>query len=283
MFLVFIRTSFGTVANKRRNPRPDEIERVINETHSIMWNCKGIECHPAFGLNVHCGTSITISMKIKCVPCEKGVNFSETNDYSTCKRCMMCGKHEKKTGNCTLEEDTTVCLGVCHKGFYMDLISGECHPCSDCCGQSDKYHEKQCEDSGFPSSKQCREHNLNCPEKPPKSTAESNNNDKDQGGLEAWEIVVIVLGTILSLAIVIVVILSRVYGWHVIKDTLMSWFCYCCHLGASDGHGNTMYFNPADGQIQRSEHDPELGTGKSEQNFSGKDLLIKFDFIIICN
>ena len=44
-----------------------------------------------------------------------------------------------------------------------------------------------------------------------------------------------------------------------------------------------MYFDPADGQIQRSEHDPELGTGKSEQNFSGKDLLIKFDFIIICN
>ncbi|XP_027046017.1 uncharacterized protein LOC113673773, partial [Pocillopora damicornis] len=154
------------------------------------------------------------------------------------------------------------------KGFYMDLISGECHPCSDCCGQSDKYHEKQCEDSGFSSSKQCREHNLNCPEKPPKSTAESNNNDKDQGGLEALEVVGIVLGAILSLAIIIVVILGRVYGWHVIKDTLMSWFCYCCHLGASDGHGNTMYFDPADGQIQRSEYDPELGTGKSEQNFS---------------
>ena len=273
MFLISISTSFAKVATKRRNPRPDEIERVINETHSIMWNCKGIECHPAFGLNVHCGTSIPISMKIKCVHCVEGVNFSETNDYSTCKRCMMCGKHEKKTGNCTLEEDTTFCLRVCHKGFYMDLISGECHPCSDCCGQSDKYHEKQCEDSGFPSSKQCREHNLNCPEKPPKSTAESNNDDKDQGGLEALEVVGIVLGTILSLAIIIVVILGRVYGWHVIKDTLMSWFCYC-HLGASDDHANTMYFDPADGQIQRSEHDPELGTAKSEQNFSGKLRLV---------
>ena len=282
VFLVFIRTSFGIVATKRRNPRPDEIERIINETHSIMWNCKGTECHPGLGLNVHCGTSIPFSIKIKCDPCEEGVNFSETNDYSTCKRCMMCGKHEKKTGNCTLEEDTTVCLRVCHKGFYMDLISGECHPCSDCCGQNDKYHEKNCEDSGFPSSKQCREHNLNCPDKPSKSTAESKDHDKDQGGLEVSEIVGIVLGTIGFLAIVIVVILGQVCGWQLIRDTLTSWFCRCGRLGASlNGHGNIMYFDVAGGQTQRSEHDPELGAGKSEHNFSGEDWLIKID--LLCN
>lgn len=42
-----------------------------------------------------------------------------------------------------------------------------------------------------------------------------------------------------------------------------------------------MYFDAAGGQTQRSEHDPELGAGKSEQNFSGEDWLIKID--LLCN
>lgn len=134
MFFVFIRISFGIVVIKRRNLRFDEIERIINEIYSIMWNCKGIECYLGLGLNVYCGISILFSIKIKCVLCEEGVNFLEINDYFICKRCMMCGKYEKKIGNCILEEDIIVCLRVCYKGFYMDLISGECYLCSDCCG-----------------------------------------------------------------------------------------------------------------------------------------------------
>ncbi|PFX29734.1 uncharacterized protein LOC111324497 [Stylophora pistillata] len=265
---ISIFANFGIATTKRRNPGPNEIERVINETHSVMWICKKAECPPGLGLNVHCGTSIPFSMPIKCVSCVEGVNFSDTT-HSTCKGCKICGKNEKKTGKCTLEEDTTNCSGICYKGFYMDAISGECHPCSDCCGQSDKYHEKQCEDSGLPSSKQCRVHNLKCFETTTKSSAESKDHDKDQKGLEVSEIVAIGFGIIVFTAIVIFGILIVRYGWDAIRSTFVTFFCYCCHLEASNGQGNTMYFDGADGQVQRYEHDPQQGTGKSEHNFTG--------------
>ena len=142
---------------KRQEPRPDEIEVVINVTHSIIWKCSVTECHPGSGMNIPCGTSVAIGTPIECVYCVKGVNYSDTNDYSQCKSCRDCSPHEKSSGNCTTTEDASRCLEICRKGFYWNNVTNACDQCSVCCGQPPTNHEKQCEDSGLPVTLQCRE------------------------------------------------------------------------------------------------------------------------------
>lgn len=142
---------------KRQKPRPDEIEIVMNVTHSVIWKCSVIECHPGSGMSIPCGTSVAFGMSINCVYCVKGVNYSDTSDYSQCKSCRNCSPHEKLSGNCTTTEDASSCLEICSKGFYWNNVTNACDQCSDCCGQPLKNHEKQCEDSGLPVTRQCRE------------------------------------------------------------------------------------------------------------------------------
>ena len=142
---------------KRQKPRPDEIEIVMNVTHSVIWKCSVIECHPGSGMSIPCGTSVAFGMSINCVNCVKGVNYSDTYDYSQCKSCRNCSPHEKSSGNCTTTEDASSCLEICSKGFFWNNATNTCDQCSDCCGQPLTNHEKQCEDSGLPVTRQCRE------------------------------------------------------------------------------------------------------------------------------
>ena len=131
---------------KRQKPKPDEIEVVMNVTHSVIWKCSVIECRPGSGLSIPCGTSVAFGISINCVNCVKGVNYSDTSDYSQCKSCRKCSPHEKSSGNCTTTEDSSSCLEICSKGFYWNNVTNTCDQCSDCCGQPLIYHEKQCED-----------------------------------------------------------------------------------------------------------------------------------------
>lgn len=139
----------------RQKPRPDEIEIVMNVTHSVIWKC--LECHPGRGLSIPCGTSVAFGVSINCVNCVKGVNYSDTSDYSQCKSCRRCSPHQKLSGNCTTTEDASSCLKKCDKGFYWNNVKNACHQCSYCCGEQLTHHEKQCEDSGLPKTDQCRE------------------------------------------------------------------------------------------------------------------------------
>ena len=258
--IIYLGTAPGIV-QKRQKSRRDEVERVINDTHSVIWKCSMLpKCPVGHGSTVLCGTSVPFSVKIKCVPCIKRVNFSDTHDYSTCKTCRNCGDHEEKSGECTPDLDTTTCLGTCHKRFYMDKITGSCHPCSDCCGKYEKYHEKQCENSGLPSKTQCRENNCHQPTKENPTTPD---NDKP-GSPSHSEIAGIVVGIISILVIVVAVILIARYGLQKIKSTLKSWCCCCCHLE------NTICFDGSESQLQGSEYDPELATGKSGHHFQGE-------------
>ena len=142
---------------KRQKPRPDEIEIVMNVTHSVIWKCSVIECRPGSGMSIPCGTSVAFGISINCVNCVKGVNYSDTSDYSQCKSCRNCSPPEKSSGNCTTTEDASSCLEICIKGFYWNKVTNACDQCSDCCGQPLTNHEKQCEDSGLPVTRQCRE------------------------------------------------------------------------------------------------------------------------------
>ena len=139
----------------RQKPRPDEIEIVMNVTHSVIRNCS--ECRPGSGMSIPCGTSVAFGVSINCVNCVKGVNYSDTSDYSQCKSCRRCSPHQKLSGNCTTTEDASSCLKKCDKGFYWNNVKNACHQCSYCCGKQLIHHEKQCEDSGLPKTDQCRE------------------------------------------------------------------------------------------------------------------------------
>lgn len=221
------------VHGKRQQPNHDEIERIINDTHSIIWKCP--ECNPGSGFIVQCGTSISIDIPIKCVPCVKGVNYSNTQDHSTCKSCRNCAKHENKRGECTSDEDTTECLGTCHKGFYMDKITGECHPCSDCCNNvtTKRHHEEQCEDSGLPRNQQCRQSNYKCPHPTMTSPRLPNNQDDEQGRQGTSKIALIITGIFFVLSIVFIVFflfLWRCYGWEQVKSFITKCCCCCCQV-----------------------------------------------------
>ena len=211
-----------SVHGKRHKPRHDVIVRVTNATHSEPWHCSNTECPFGLGLNVPCGTTISIDIQIKCVPCVKGVNYSNTHDYSICKSCRSCTKNENKTGKCTLEEDTTECLGTCYKGFYMDRNStGKyCHPCSDCCNNEKIYHEKQCEDSGLPFNQQCRKSSITCPN--------TSNPDNEQG---SQELALIIIAIFFVIFLIVFLVLLRCYGWQKVKSFLRKWCCCCCRHG----------------------------------------------------
>ena len=120
--------------SRHRKPGANEIERVVNKTHSVFWQCPS-GCAPGSGLTVECGTSVSINVSIECKECKVNVTYSDTHDRSTCKPCRRCKEHEKVTGVCSVDKDTTKCLASCEKGYYW--TNNSCQPCQHC-----KEHEK---------------------------------------------------------------------------------------------------------------------------------------------
>lgn len=254
------------VHGKRQKPRHDEIEIVINDTHSSIRKCSNSECPPGTGLTVSCGTSISPSTPLECVFCVNGVNYSNTHDYSTCKSCRNCGKHQNKKGRCTREEDTTECLGTCIQGFYMDKITEDCHPCSDCCGEASKHHEKQCEDSRLPPTQQCRRTTAKCHPPPDNDTVMPEKEDPArQGSLQASGIAAIVISPIVFL--VIIAVIWKYCGWQQFKSFFKTWCCCCCNLLKSNA-GTTVNFHISD-----HFEEPDMESGALCINGSGSPLV----------
>lgn len=213
---------------KRQNPRSDQIERVLNKTHSILWDCRHTECNPGNGLNVQCGTSVPFNKSIECVQCKPSITYSDTHDYSTCKICRKCKKHEEKIGYCSVEEDTTKCLGTCENDYYWE--NNTCHPCSDCCGEKNisEYHEKQCENSALPISRQCRKTVCEHPANPGHQNRSQEGGAKSGFSLEAVYICT-------PLAVIVIAICSvlawmrRKFGWKETKAKVKIFFrCIPC-------------------------------------------------------
>ena len=240
---------------KRQKPRHDEIERVINDTHSSIWKCSLAECPLGYGLNVPCGSSIPFNVSIHCVLCDEGVSYSDRHDFSQCKTCTNCDAHEERSGWCSLEEDTIKCLRTCHKRFYWDNLTDSCHPCSKCCEDNDTSHEKQCEGSGLPITHQCQQTNIVCPDPTDSSISDdrtlspqdqSSSDNLERRTLSSLEIGAIVISTIILMIIILVIIVLvwmwRKFGLQRTKTKLGNWFCYCWGSENSNG-GKTVHFD----------------------------------------
>lgn len=245
------------VSCRRHKPRHDEIERVINDTHSSIWKCS--ECPFGSGLSVLCGTSVPLNVSIECEPCVLGVSYSDTHDYSSCKPCKSCSDHEKRSGQCTQEEDTTRCLKTCDKGYYWEDVIDSCLPCDYCCGKNITQVEKQCEDSGLPVVHQCRQTGVICPHPTVNSSHDKNTHHGDELSsdrprrrtLSSSEIVGIVFGLILGIlvlgGIIVAAVMWKMFGWQETKTRLKNCCCNCCGL-LNFTSGNTINFNDVCGE-----------------------------------
>ena len=147
LLLSMIQGVFG----KRHKPGFDEIERVINDTHSVIWGCP--ICYSGQGLSVKCGTSVPFNRSIECLLCEEGVTYSDTEGTGVCLPCRVCSENQLKTGVCSLEVDSIDCAG-CIEGYYKE-ITGDCHECSWCC-VNDSRDEYMPDCVGLLKNKRCR-------------------------------------------------------------------------------------------------------------------------------
>ena len=238
---------------------------MINATHSLIWKCSIAECHPGSGLSFPCGGSIPFRESIECVYCIKGVNYSETNDYSQCKSCRKCSPHEKSSGHCTTTEDTTRCLKICDKGFYWNKITDSCDPCSDCCKQPLAQHERQCEDSGLPVSHQCQQTDVKCQH--PTGTVKTDGklfqpDDHKSNHLNSSTITGIVVSCVSLVVIIIIIALGFVIRKQCYQQQVRTILKRDCCF--SQGKTETVYsYNPKD-------NDPDLESAPcSQENGSG--------------
>ena len=120
---------------------------------------KCLSCPPGEGLFPQCGEKIKESeMKIECRPCQPGKTYSATNGIRSCQPCEICSEHQTVVRNCTLKSNSK-CNDTCSSGFYYEKRTGDCQPCSWCCG-SESYVEAECKD--MPPYQQCDVNNKNC-------------------------------------------------------------------------------------------------------------------------
>lgn len=231
MFALVCGFGIFCVTCERHKPRNDEIEMVINKTHSKIWKCP--ECPFGHEPNVKCGASVNSSVHIQCVECVEGHTFSDSHGYAPCKNCQKCAENEEYSGWCSKEEDTKKCLGTCHKGFYWEERSASCQPCSDCC--EEKYqHEKQCENAGLPTKNQCRQtvecQNPTNASHPDDMKRQKNQNDSQRKSPSMPEVVAIIVPAVLIITIFVVapLVIWRLRRWQEIKRILRRYFCSCC-------------------------------------------------------
>ena len=269
---------------KRQKPRPYEIERVINETQSIMWKCP--ECPFGQGLNVLCGTSINISVPIQCTDCVEGFTYSDSHGYAPCKNCQKCVENEQTSGWCSKDEDTTKCLGTCHKGFYWEELTASCVPCGDCCGVT-FLREKQCQNVGLPITHQCRQTSIRCPHPTTVTVThikkqDSINHRDHEEKTNIFELVAIVVGALLVIIVIIIIIILamwKMYGWQEAKNLLRRFFCFFCRSVHSNKevtfHFNNGVFDEGerestslrDSEIHLEEATDRMGPLKSGNNY----------------
>ena len=200
--------------SRRRKPGGSEIERVVNGTHSVFWQCVG-GCPPGNGFSVECGTSVSINVSIECKECKLSVTYSDTHDLSTCKPCRRCKEHEKMTGVCSVDKDTTKCLGSCEKGYYWE--NNNCQVCSECCKNNiSRTYEKQCKDSGLPESRQCRKVETVCEKDSPKEKRDEN------GKTNVLIIIIVIFVSVTIVIIAITVAVWKIVGWKEFKSKITS-------------------------------------------------------------
>lgn len=165
---------------------------------------------------------------------------------------------------------------TCRKGFYREILTDSCHPCSDCCGDIYKHREAQCENSDLPITQQCRETNLKC--QPPSNTSNENSThqaenstthqvqqptqyqvenpthpDDPQPKTLLWLISLITV-------VIIPILVWKLCGFQRVKSILENWCCFCCHSAEKKFYFNEVF----------DEHAVESSTRRESESYLEK-------------
>ena len=133
------------------NCTEEHITRKVPGKCDVCWPCS--ECYVGYGLSVACGTTVSRDADIVCVPCTRGVNFSDTSGSEQCQPCATCaGKHEHVLENCSPEHNVKC---ECEDGYYRNMTTKECLPCVLCCTDDWKI-AKRCRGDEGEIAKKCK-------------------------------------------------------------------------------------------------------------------------------
>ncbi|XP_077867214.1 uncharacterized protein LOC144356231 [Saccoglossus kowalevskii] len=93
----------------------------------------------------------------ECAQCDDGSYSTGWSRLEECKPCTRCPAHLSTTRNCTKTQNAK-CGKVCDHGYFSDILSGGCFPCS-WCFPSDKQQAppriQECIEQGMPPNFQC--------------------------------------------------------------------------------------------------------------------------------
>lgn len=106
------------------------------KVEDVMGNltCKNCpKCPPGEGLTPQCYSFVKYGVRIECKKCELGKSYSKARDIGSCSPCGICADHETEIKKCNLTSNSVCGIGKCAKGFYSEILTGDCQPCSFCC------------------------------------------------------------------------------------------------------------------------------------------------------
>ncbi|XP_068702769.1 tumor necrosis factor receptor superfamily member 16-like isoform X1 [Montipora foliosa] len=115
---------------------------VVSKDGSTSCEDCGI-CPRGQGLSHTCGSRIPSDAMVICVPCPDGVSFSSGDDTSSCAPCSSCAEDQVVLRKCASTHDV-VCDEKCHSNDKYFDASGNCLPCSKCCGDGEDQLVDEC-------------------------------------------------------------------------------------------------------------------------------------------
>lgn len=138
--LWFFMLVFTIEANSSCNPEQVIWTNTVGKAGFKCLDCPS--CPPGSEPSVPCGTKIENWTDISCVPCQPGKTYSNKNDTAHCKPCTVCSTGRAILKNCTHKSNSQ--CSRCKEGFYYELLSFSCRPCSECCGDDKDFVASEC-------------------------------------------------------------------------------------------------------------------------------------------
>ncbi|XP_002731828.2 uncharacterized protein LOC100367807 [Saccoglossus kowalevskii] len=137
---------------------------ALCKTNSYAVNIKGEiqcekcrKCPPGSYVSRVCGDYDNT----ECAQCDDGSYSTGWSRLGECKPCTRCPAHLATTRNCTKTQNAK-CGKVCDHGYYSNILTAECEPCSWCLSTDENILQTrvpECVTQNMPRRFQCRHDN----------------------------------------------------------------------------------------------------------------------------
>ena len=204
--VVMLHSSLGKGINKAINCTYPELKHPIVDKESgsdeVLGCSKCRECGLGREPEIPCGTTLgRDDPHGSCNDCGEGM-YSNTSDTNACKMCRyrLCFEHQLYEGNCTKEKDESHCLPKCEAGYVMNKEQTKCEvDQSDKKNQTNTVHWTNTSKTTLPTTT---------------LPVDLNNQKDEKYELPVTVIVVIVIGTFVTVAAIVIFVC---YRWRTSK------------------------------------------------------------------